>query len=359
MEAKTPNSVVALLAAVALLTAVSVGGGRRDLPAEGGPAPADEWRLTQEVYQDAYALATTAEEGPAAQEVAVAPSNSALETLRQRQEAAEALVAGREPGAAEAAPEPDVEAVEVPARPTSFQLLKHSVQRGESFWTIARQYGIDVDTLTAANEGIDPTRLQPGQEVRVPNLNGALHAVAQGDTLWDIAQLYQTDLQEIVRVNGLDDPSRLRPGTVLLIPGAQALVAQRLLLVDSNGRLRRAFDWPVRGRISSRFGPRWGRMHEGLDIAVNTGTRVRAAADGVVRFAGWNGGYGYLVVIDHGRGIETRYAHNSRLQVKRGQRVSRGEVIALSGSTGNSTGPHVHFEIRQNGKPVDPLRYLR
>lgn len=358
MEAKTPHSVVALLAAVALLTAVSVGGGRRDLPAEGGPVPADEWRLTQEVYEEVYALATTAEEATVLPEAAIAPWDTAMEALGPRQEPMEAQALDREAGVSEEATQP-AEAVEESSQPTRFQLLKHSVQRGESFWTIARQYGIDVDTLAAANEGVDPTRLQPGQEVRVPNLKGALHTVAQGDTLWEIAQLYQTDLQEIVRVNGLDDPSRLRPGTVLLIPGAQALVAQRLLLVDSNGRLRRAFDWPVKGRISSRFGPRWGRMHEGLDIAVNTGTQVRAAADGVVRFAGWNGGYGYLVVIDHGRGIETRYAHNSRLLVKRGQRVSRGEVIARSGSTGNSTGPHVHFEIRQNGKPVDPLRYLR
>jgi len=359
MEAKTPHSVVALLVAVALLTAVSVGGGRRDLPAEGGPAPADEWRLTQEVYEATFDLSDASEEGAGAQTIALASPGAAEGALGGAQGAAEALGAGREGWPPEEPAEPAGAAAEAESKPTTFQLLKHSVQRGESFWTIARQYGIDVDTLAAANEGVDPTRLQPGQVLRVPNLKGALHTVAQGDTLWDIARLYQTDLQEIVRVNGLDDPSRLRPGTVLLIPGAQALVAQRLLLVDSNGRLRRAFDWPVKGRISSRFGPRWGRMHEGLDIAVNVGTQVRAAADGVVRFAGWNGGYGYLVVVDHGRGIETRYAHNSRILVKRGQRVSRGQVLALSGSTGNSTGPHVHFEIRQNGKPVDPLKYLR
>ena len=358
MEARTPRSVAALLFAVALLTAVTVGGGRRDLPAEGGPAPADEWRLTHEVYQDVYAQVALAPEVALAREAEATPDPS-LDARLPADEAVETLITDRGDPADPAQEAPAEPAAEVPAPPIRFELLKHSVQRGESFWTIARQYGIDVDTLTAANEGIDPTRLQPGQQIVVPNMKGALHTVAQGDTLWDLARLYQTDLQEIVRVNGLEDPSRLRPGTVVLIPGAQALVAQRLLLVDSNGRLRRAFDWPVRGRISSRFGPRWGRMHEGLDIAVNTGTQVRASADGVVRFAGWNGGYGYLVVIDHGRGIETRYAHNSRILVRRGQRVKRGEVIALSGSTGNSTGPHVHFEIRQNGKAVDPLRYLR
>lgn len=365
MEAKTPNSVIALLIAVALLMAVSVGGGRRDLPAEGGPVPADEWRLSQEAYESPLAPSDdpTSEPGE-------------VQTIPAQDRATPATASlPRQPGEVPGLPDPDVArdpanpletepaeaepADEPPARPTTFQLLKHSVQPGESFWTVSRKYGIDVDTLSAANEGLDPTRLRPGQELVVPNLPGALHTVQPGDTLWDLAQLYRTDLQAIIEVNGLQDPSRLRPGVVLLIPGAQALVAQRLLLVDANGRLRRAFDWPVRGRISSRFGQRWGRMHEGVDLAVNVGTPVRAAADGVVRFAGWNGGYGYLVVIDHGRGIETRYAHNSRLTVKRGQRVTRGTVIAMSGSTGNSTGPHLHFEIRQNGKPVDPLRYLR
>ena len=100
-------------------------------------------------------------------------------------------------------------------------------------------------------------------------------------------------------------------------------------------------------------------MHNGLDIAVSTGTQVKAAADGRITFAGWNGGYGILVIIDHGNGIETRYAHNSRLNVKVGQRVTRGETVAYSGNTGVSTGPHVHFEIRYRNNPVNPQTYLK
>jgi murein DD-endopeptidase MepM/ murein hydrolase activator NlpD len=116
--------------------------------------------------------------------------------------------------------------------------------------------------------------------------------------------------------------------------------------------------WPVHGPVTSGFGRRWGRMHEGIDIAVPSGTPVVASASGTVITAGWLGGYGNLVVIDHGNGLATAYGHNSSLAVGGGQQVAQGQVIAYSGSTGHSTGPHVHFEVRVNGTPVDPLGYL-
>jgi murein DD-endopeptidase MepM/ murein hydrolase activator NlpD len=116
--------------------------------------------------------------------------------------------------------------------------------------------------------------------------------------------------------------------------------------------------WPVSGPVTSPFGWRWGRMHEGIDIAVPTGTPVRAAASGRVIIAGWMGGYGNLVVIDHGGGLSTAYGHNSSFAAGAGTSVSQGQVVAYAGSTGNSTGPHVHFEVRVNGSPVDPLGYL-
>ncbi len=116
--------------------------------------------------------------------------------------------------------------------------------------------------------------------------------------------------------------------------------------------------WPVVGQVTSGFGGRWGRMHEGIDIAVPTGTPVHAAAAGTVIYAGWMSGYGNIVVIDHGNGLSTAYGHNSSLVVGQGSSVGKGFVIALSGSTGHSTGPHVHFEVRVNGSPVDPLGYL-
>ena len=116
--------------------------------------------------------------------------------------------------------------------------------------------------------------------------------------------------------------------------------------------------WPVSGPVTSGFGPRWGRMHEGIDIAVPVGTPVRAAAAGTVIHADWLGGYGNLVVVDHGGGLSTAYAHNSSFASSVGQAVAAGQVVAYSGNTGNSSGPHVHFEVRVNGSAVDPLGYL-
>lgn len=124
------------------------------------------------------------------------------------------------------------------------------------------------------------------------------------------------------------------------------------------------FVYPLRGQLTSRFGmrthPIYGirKMHTGIDISASPGTAIKASAGGTVVFAGWWGGYGKVVIIDHGGGISTLYAHCSSIYVNEGQRVAQGEVIAAVGSTGLSTGPHLHFEIRKNGKPVDPLSYL-
>ncbi len=118
------------------------------------------------------------------------------------------------------------------------------------------------------------------------------------------------------------------------------------------------FIWPAQGTLTSQYGPRWGRMHEGIDIAGATGNPIVAARAGTVILAGWSGGYGNLVVVDHGAGISTAYAHNASVSVSVGQSVSQGSVLAGMGTTGNSTGVHSHFEIRINGAAVDPLSYL-
>ena len=118
------------------------------------------------------------------------------------------------------------------------------------------------------------------------------------------------------------------------------------------------FIWPVNGPVTSPFGWRWGRMHEGIDIGVGYGTPIHAAASGRVAYAGWMSGYGNLVAIDHGRGISTAYGHQSRLAVSVGQVVSQGQTIGYVGCTGHCFGPHLHFEVRINGSPVDPLGYL-
>lgn len=250
-------------------------------------------------------------------------------------------------------PEPEPE-----PRPT---VVTHVIQSGETLWDIARMYDIDVDTIVAANDWVDANRLRIGDKLTILTVRGALHTVQRGESLWDISRTYGVSIDEIAVTNSISDPSRLQIQTRLVIPGAQAQAAalRRDAVVSTDGRLVRNFEWPLRGRISSRYGLRWGRTHHGLDVAVPVGTPIRAAAGGIVTFSGAQGGYGNIVIIDHGNGVETRYAHNSRNAVSRGQRVQRGALIAYSGNTGNSTGPHLHFEIRLRGQSVNPETYLK
>ena len=116
--------------------------------------------------------------------------------------------------------------------------------------------------------------------------------------------------------------------------------------------------WPVSGPVTSPFGMRWGRMHTGIDIGVPYGTPIHAAASGRVIYAGWMSGYGNFVIIDHGNSLATAYAHQSRIAVGNGESVTQGQVIGYVGCTGHCFGPHLHFEVRVNGQPVDPMGYL-
>jgi murein DD-endopeptidase MepM/ murein hydrolase activator NlpD len=139
------------------------------------------------------------------------------------------------------------------------------------------------------------------------------------------------------------------------IRGAQAAASPS---VASSTPSASGFIWPVSGPVTSPFGWRWGRMHEGIDISAPSGTPIVAAASGTVISAGWLGGYGNLIVIDHGGGLATAYAHMSGYAASSGQPVAQGQTVGFVGSTGNSTGPHLHFEVRVNGFAVDPLGYL-
>jgi murein DD-endopeptidase MepM/ murein hydrolase activator NlpD len=151
----------------------------------------------------------------------------------------------------------------------------------------------------------------------------------------------------------LDEVNSLLAVSAQLASRIQSSQSGSPVPVSSSG-----FIWPVSGPVTSGFGWRWGRMHEGIDIAVPSGTPVHASASGQVIYAGWLGGYGNLVVIDHGGGIATAYGHNTSIVAGTGSGVSQGQVVAYSGSTGHSTGPHLHFEVRVNGTPVDPMGYL-
>ncbi|RMF93462.1 MAG: M23 family metallopeptidase [Nitrospinota bacterium] len=202
-----------------------------------------------------------------------------------------------------------------------------------------------------------------------------VHTVRRGETLSALARRYHTDVQTLKAANRLKS-SRLAIGQKLIIPTASLpYVAANRPPSSSHHPHRHAslvqqaeglhFIWPVRGKITSHYGRRQhpmgghrGDFHSGIDIGVRRRTPVLAAEDGVVVDARYYGGYGRTVILSHKNGFKTLYAHNHRLLVRKGQWVKQGEVIALSGNTGRSSGPHLHFEILKNGKPLNPLRFL-
>jgi len=206
---------------------------------------------------------------------------------------------------------------------------------------------------------------RPGQRepaARGPG-KGTWHVVRPGETLWRIAHRYGVTVEEIARANGISDPSRVRAGRRLFIPGVrpEASRPHRPGAGEESRPATRAWRWPVDGPVTSVFGtPRahGRRAHTGIDIAAPAGTAVLAARAGRVTFAGRKGSYGRLVVLDHGRGFASWYAHLSRIAVRPGQHVEAGAVIGRVGTTGNATGPHLHFEIRRRGRPLDPLVFL-
>jgi len=227
-------------------------------------------------------------------------------------------------------------------------VASYRVQKGDTLWDLGRRFGVDPVLLAAAN-GLGPEDwLRPGQELVVPS-ESAVHVVRPGESLWSVAVRYGVAVEDLAARNAITAPDRLLAGQRLIVPGPVA-----------RGRvaLQTRLEWPLLGPVTSGFGWREGRRHEGVDLAADYGAPVRAAAAGRVIFAGPRGTYGLAVIVDHGGGVATLYAHNSRLLVREGDAVRAGEPLALVGSTGRATGPHLHFEVRYYGVPVDPLWVL-
>ena len=249
------------------------------------------------------------------------------------------------------------------------------VKPGDTLWSLALDFGRDLDTLSCVTTptGADAEKLTPGQTIVVPALNDLCYTVRKGDTLAGIARHNKVTVEQIVAVpwNGFGAPPyAVAPKQRILLPGART---------DARPRADRTtvsrpedlwggteyenwpygdgqFVWPVEGGWISQ-GAHAG--HIALDIAIPLGTQVRAADRGKVIVAGWNPtGYGFRVVIDHGTDYVTLYAHLSDIYVEAGEVVGKSQVIGLSGANGNITGPHLHFEVRDYGWLIDPLRVL-
>lgn len=227
----------------------------------------------------------------------------------------------------------------------------YRVRKGDTLWAIARRCGVDVETLAAANGLKTYDFIVEGQRLALPG-GAVVHRVAEGETLWDIAARYRTPVAVLAAYNGLQDPDYLRVRQEIFIPARGAVAA------GTRARRLAALEWPLRGPLTSLYGPRDGGMHYGIDIAADAGALIRAARRGRVTYAGPAGTFGLLVVLEHGYGVSTYYGHCSRLLVQAGDEVRAGQPIARVGSTGRSTGPHLHFEVRVDDRAVDPLPCL-
>lgn len=254
-------------------------------------------------------------------------------------------------GYAEAAPEP----------PPGFR--RHVLAPNETLSEVIDRYDVTMEALVGANPDLSSLdRLPVGVELLIPPGEGLVVGWQPGDDLADLVREHGADPVAVLRANAIVSPADLTPGMLLFLPGVEPTATlERLAAVRER---ENRYLWPVHGRISSYFGRRnlgmgTSNFHRGLDVAAPTGTVITAARAGTVSFAGWSGSYGYLVRIRHAGNEETWYAHQSRIDVSVGQYVEQGQVVGRVGSTGLSTGPHLHFEIRRGGRALDPLGILR
>jgi len=258
----------------------------------------------------------------------------------------------------------------------------HIVEAGETLWDIARAYDLTLEDIAAANPDLgDLDLIRAGDSISlvVPEPYITIRSVEEATYSQPVSfstrVVYSKELwpwqrvvkrwgspgeklvtMRITRVNGRPENAVKIAERVVRQP-VQQVVAQGTRPIPQTGT--GAMVWPLSGRITSTYGPRWGGFHSGVDIAAPVGTPIAAADTGVVVAVGWSGGYGRRIIIDHGGGVTTLYAHLSRYLVDVGDKVEKGSRIGLVGSTGRSTGPHLHFEIRVDGRAVDPMEYFK
>jgi len=275
------------------------------------------------------------------------------------------------------------------SQPQKAEPIVYTVKTGDNLWNISRKYGISVEVIIDVNNLRDKDLLSLGQKLEIPAIGGGVsksnqkqepaiiklpitnmdiakaegysqdataeeivYYVKKGESLWSISHDYNVKLESIIAANNITNASKISTGQQLRIPnvpGARSNICN--------------FIWPVRGRVTSPFGPRVlnGRkeFHSGIDIGAPTGTTIVAAESGLVSYAGYMRGYGNVIILSHNGGYSTVYAHCSVRLVKKGQHVKKGNIIGKVGRTGNATGPHLHLEVRLSGTPVNPLSYLK
>ncbi len=242
----------------------------------------------------------------------------------------------------------------------SDQISVYTAKPGDTIAAVAKMYDVSVNTVIWANNLTKGQALKPGQELVILPISGVEHTVKKGDTLKSVAKLYHADPTEIAQFNGLDQDGNLTVGSDIIIPDGEMGVplttspSGKTVLVGSHGPALPSYGGyylrPIVGGVKTQG----IHGHNAVDLANHLGTPVMAAAAGTVliaRTGGWNGGYGNYVVINHPNGTQTVYGHLEKVLTTAGTRVDQGEEIGLLGTTGNSTGPHVHFEIHGAKNP--------
>jgi LysM repeat protein len=253
---------------------------------------------------------------------------------------------------------------------TRTEVVEHVVEAGENIGSIARRYGLETRTILSSNNLSARSIIRPGQKLKILPVDGITYTVKRGDTLLSIGNKYKSTTEKIIEFNALADAGALSIGQVLILPGGELPPPPPPSPTRVSINLRQVFSpatdigggrllWPTSARRITQY---FNRRHQGVDIAAPVGAPIYAADDGVVIFSGWNsGGYGRMIIVEHGNGLFTRYAHGSRNLVQSGDAVKRGDVIQLMGSTGRSTGSHLHFEVLSGGiyKRVNPFDYIQ
>ncbi len=252
--------------------------------------------------------------------------------------------------------------IETGWKTAGLELATHTIAQKENFWKVAKQYQVNIDSIIGANQGLAKLSAALGQKIRVPNQRGVVHLIEVGDSAETIAALYSVPVASIAALNNFQPEHILVPGLELFIAGAKpARLSENMTAQYS---LRGIFGSPLPGRITSGMGMRkhpvggFRGRHTGLDLAASPGTRIDAAAAGTVLQTGEGEYIGKFVILSHKDSYTTLYGHCSQILTTAGKSVKKGQIIAKVGNTGRTTGPHLHFEIRKNGIPQNPLSYL-
>ena len=255
------------------------------------------------------------------------------------------------------APTPSKKPQKVKRKETKANYIEYTVRKGDSLWRLSSKFKIPLYTIISANPHKSKQIIHPGDRLKIPTQKGLVYKVKKGDSLSQIAKKYKTNAANVRKINNLTS-SRLRAGQTLFLANVKPRPRIRYKYTNQ-------FVWPLKGRVTSGYG--WRKhplfkkrhFHEGIDIGAQRGTKIRAIAKGVVIHSGKSGGYGRLVMLRHKNNYISVYAHCSKIYTKVGRVVNKGQIIAKVGSSGASTGSHLHFEIKRYKKRINPVVALK